>query len=87
MNKINSMTLYSKYFISQHSIKENVQRDILTLAMLQLEVGHLEVLQWLRAQTSACPWDEKTCSFAARGGHPEVLQSDTLRQWLKSQKA
>ena len=34
--------------------------------------GHLEVLQWARA--NGCPWDEKTCSSAARGGHLEVLE-------------
>jgi hypothetical protein len=34
--------------------------------------GHLEVLQWARA--NGCEWDEYTCSDAARGGHLEVLQ-------------
>ena len=34
--------------------------------------GHLEVLQWLRA--NGCPWDEWTCKYAAEGGHLEVLQ-------------
>ena len=33
--------------------------------------GHLEVLQWARA--NGCPWDEKTCLGAAEGGHLEVL--------------
>jgi hypothetical protein len=34
--------------------------------------GHLEVLQWLRA--NGCPWDETTCAYAARrGGHSELL--------------
>ena len=36
------------------------------------EGGHLEVLQWARA--NGCPWDEKTCWRAAEGGHLEVLQ-------------
>ncbi|CAM9583553.1 unnamed protein product [Ectocarpus sp. 8 AP-2014] len=31
--------------------------------------GHLEVLQWMR--TNVCPWDERTCSEAAKGGHLE----------------
>ena len=34
--------------------------------------GHLEVLQWARA--NRCPWDWATCAFAAEGGHLEVLQ-------------
>ena len=34
--------------------------------------GHLEVLQWARA--NGCPWDEMTCSRAAEGGHLELLQ-------------
>jgi hypothetical protein len=38
--------------------------------------GHLEVLQWLRA--NGCHWDEETCSRAAEGGHLEVLQ------WLRA---
>ena len=36
------------------------------------EGGHLEVLQWARAQ--GCPWDWRTCAWAARNGHLEVLQ-------------
>jgi len=34
--------------------------------------GHLEVLQWLRAND--CPWDKDTCSHSAGDGHLEVLQ-------------
>ena len=34
--------------------------------------GHLDVLQWLRA--NGCPWDGYTCRGAAQGGHLEVLQ-------------
>ena len=30
------------------------------------------MLQWARA--NSCEWDEDTCSFAAGGGHLEVLQ-------------
>jgi hypothetical protein len=29
--------------------------------------GHLELLQWLRSQ--GCPWDDRTCSYAALNGH------------------
>tara|TARA_B110000093_G_scaffold106567_1_gene114601 strand:+ start:96 stop:410 length:315 start_codon:yes stop_codon:yes gene_type:complete len=38
--------------------------------------GHLEVLQWARA--NGCPWNKWTCAFAARHGHLEVLQ------WLRA---
>jgi hypothetical protein len=41
--------------------------------------GHLEVLQWLRAQDPLCPWDSGSCSAAAAHGHLEVLQ------WLRAQ--
>ena len=34
--------------------------------------GHLEVLQWARA--NGCPWDERTCKRAAEGGHLKLLQ-------------
>tara|TARA_B110000240_G_scaffold73037_1_gene83187 strand:- start:79 stop:267 length:189 start_codon:yes stop_codon:yes gene_type:complete len=34
--------------------------------------GHLEVLQWARAND--CPWDEWTCAWAVKGGYLEVLQ-------------
>ena len=34
------------------------------------------MLQWARA--NGCPWDEETCSTAARGGQLEVLQ------WLRA---
>jgi len=33
--------------------------------------GHLEVLQWARA--NGCPWDIRTCHAAAEGGHLKVL--------------
>ncbi|EEH50899.1 uncharacterized protein MICPUCDRAFT_54935 [Micromonas pusilla CCMP1545] len=36
------------------------------------ERGHLEMLQWARA--NGAPWDERTCAKAARGGHLEMLQ-------------
>ena len=34
--------------------------------------GHLEVLQWLRAQ--GCPWDTWTCRTARCQGHVDVLE-------------
>ena len=39
---------------------------------MAMEGGHLEVLQWARA--NGCPWDEWTCHNAAAGGHLEVLR-------------
>ncbi|CAN0535862.1 unnamed protein product, partial [Scytosiphon promiscuus] len=37
--------------------------------------GHLQVLQWLRA--NGCPWDKSACSWAAHNGHLRILQ------WLR----
>jgi len=37
--------------------------------------GRLEVLRWARARD--CPWDERTCAWAAKGGHLDVLK------WLR----
>jgi hypothetical protein len=34
--------------------------------------GHMEVLQWARA--NGCPWNWRTCAAAARNGHLDVLQ-------------
>ena len=34
--------------------------------------GHLEVLQWARA--NGCTWHKDTCAYAAQEGHLEVLQ-------------
>eukprot|EP00601_Ochromonadales_sp_CCMP2298_P032076 CAMPEP_0173334492 /NCGR_PEP_ID=MMETSP1144-20121109/5463_1 /TAXON_ID=483371 /ORGANISM="non described non described, Strain CCMP2298" /LENGTH=197 /DNA_ID=CAMNT_0014279543 /DNA_START=859 /DNA_END=1448 /DNA_ORIENTATION=- len=42
--------------------------------------GHLEVLQWSRAQRPAAPWGVKTVSAAARGGHLQVVE------WLRAQE-
>merc|ERR1719420_1560972 len=39
--------------------------------------GHLEVLQWARAQ--GCPWNARTCAWAAKNGHLAVLQ------WARAQ--
>jgi hypothetical protein len=33
--------------------------------------GYLEMLQW--ALANGCPWDERACTMAARGGHLEVV--------------
>ena len=37
--------------------------------------GHLDVLQWARAQDPPCDWDEYVCSEAAKnGGHLDMLK-------------
>lgn len=36
--------------------------------------GHLEVLQWARAQDPPCPWSSLVCVYAVKGGHSSVLQ-------------
>ena len=41
--------------------------------------GHLDVLQWARAQDPPCDWDEYVCSNAARYGHLDVIE------WLRTQ--
>ena len=41
--------------------------------------GRLDVLQWMRSQTTPCPWNEWACANAARNGHLDVLQ------WLRTQ--
>ena len=41
-------------------------------AQMRPEGGHLEVLQWARA--NGCPWNEWTCFQAAQCGHLDVLQ-------------
>ena len=35
-------------------------------------VNRMAVLQWARA--NGCPWNEDTCSAAAKNGHLELLQ-------------
>ena len=37
----------------------------------------MEILKWLRSE--GCPWNEKTCIYAARSGHLEMLK------WLRSE--
>ena len=41
--------------------------------------GHLDVLQWARAQDPPCAWDEDVCRYAAGNGHLDVLQ------WARAQ--
>ncbi len=35
--------------------------------------GHLDVLQWARAQSPPYDWDEIVSPKAAENGHPDVL--------------
>ena len=46
------------------------------LKAVELSVGPLScsvaTLQWARA--NGCPWGERTCAYAAEGGHLAVLQ-------------
>jgi hypothetical protein len=42
--------------------------------------GHIDVLEWLRAQDPPCPWDAKEYTLAARNGHVHVLH------WLRAQQ-
>ena len=46
-------------------------RGMKTRAHPLLLNGHLDVLQWARA--NGCPWKEGTCSAAAGGGHLECV--------------
>ena len=40
--------------------------------MFAAKEGHLEVLQWARA--NGCPWHKFTCRWAAELGHLEILK-------------
>nr|WIL04766.1 ankyrin repeat-containing protein [Cedratvirus duvanny] len=46
-----------------------INKSVCTIAA---ENGHLEVLQWARA--NGFPWDLSICTIAAKNGHLEVLQ-------------
>ena len=46
---------------------------------LAAEYGHLDVLQWARAQVPPIPWDRWTPAYAAYSGHLEVLK------WARAQ--
>ncbi len=37
------------------------------------------VLHWARSQDPPCPWDNYTCSDAAKNGHLDILE------WVRSQ--
>jgi hypothetical protein len=47
-------------------------RERLPVGREDVQGGHLEVLQWLRA--NGCPWDEHTCMCAAAYDRLEVLK-------------
>ena len=48
-----------------------------TVSQAAARHGHLATLQWL-VKEPGCPWDEDTCSAAAREGHLEAQQVDVL---------
>ena len=39
-----------------------------------VEPSRLEMLQWMRAQVPPCPWDARTCEWAAKSGHLDLLK-------------
>jgi hypothetical protein len=41
--------------------------------------GHLQIVQWLRAQDPPCPWDSGAVTAAAENGHLQIVQ------WLRAQ--
>ena len=55
--------------------------------------GHLDVMQWARAQDPPCAWDEDVCKYAAKGGHWDggLCEYATLNghvdviDWLRTQ--
>lgn len=48
--------------------------------LLMLAGGNTAMLEWLKQQKPACPWNSQTCTEAAEWGRLEVLQ------WLRAQK-
>ena len=62
-------------FVLNHGMVEvNIK-----LMNLTTKYGCLKSVQILREQDPPCPWDERTCMYAAEGGHLDVLQ------WARSQ--
>ena len=50
--------------------------------------GHLEVLQWARAQKQPCPWDEGECLLIC-AGQADIIEwlrehEDMHEEWLDS---
>jgi hypothetical protein len=35
--------------------------------------GHLKILIFLRSGRDKCPWDERSCAYAAKNGHIDIL--------------
>ena len=46
-------------------------RDTCAYAALH---NHKDAILWLHGQNPPCPWNERTCTFAAKGGHLALLQ-------------
>ena len=58
-------------------VELGMPRDLVCRAIA--DCGHLDVLQWARAQSPPCDWDTTVCYSAAKNGHLEVLQ------WARAQ--
>jgi hypothetical protein len=65
--------------VFQYLHSQNPFDNTVSHCAIAAEHGHLEMLQWMRAQDPPIPWSELTCEGAARGGHLHILQ------WLRAQ--
>ena len=68
-----SLTAARRGYLStlQNQLRRGCLMNAAIVCVLAAFGGHLEVLQWARAND--CPW-KWTCEKAALGGHLEVLQ-------------
>ena len=48
------------------------EKPVLACIAIDADEGHLDLLQWARAQD--CPWKEDICWAAAAGEHTALLQ-------------
>ncbi len=53
--------------------------------------GHMQVLQWVRAQSPPCDWHTNACTYAAQSGHLElegcyqICQTQDMLAWIVPQ--
>src|ERR1700760_2727976 len=61
---------------SDHALLKHVSKSLPVRKGTKLKlvnfVSTIPLLQW--ARNNGCPWNWKTCTFAAGGGHLEVLK-------------
>ncbi len=83
-----SLTAARRGYLStlQNQLRRGCLMNAAIVCVLAAFGGHLEVLQWARAndcpylktlkwaRANGCPWDKWTCAFAAKGGHLETLK-------------